>query len=426
MDNNAPPFRLELSFFSLAVFLAPFQLIGIPAGSSRIDLSAIFTSALAISLFIKKPSWRHVVFVLIASLPTTFFLIADPGRIPFYRIASAFVWLFSYSYLLCSWGFSAIASVYLKRYILLVKASAFLGLCLFVFQALFQGYARPSASFGEPSTMGLFYGSILAADLVASFKGNMLSPSFFLLSGSYLYLNIISQSATLLTSLLAIFIFFVYYLRFHLKQYLLQAFAVLPIAFLAIFFLVTSSHLSSRLGGVLNPSLSDPNISSLSWLAGFEQLKASVALYPFGAGMGGTGSFPFSGLATDLRLQLGLESLNLYDACSLLFRLSIEFGLVFLILFFFFLFRVYFKSFAFLSRVSYTLDGPFKDEASVSWLIVFTLSLWLGLFLKEPMYGGSLLCLAVLGIPLLRFCSTSSFGLSTSNFDHKPEIIQIL
>jgi hypothetical protein len=37
-----------------------------------------------------------------------------------------------------------------------------------------------------------------------------------------------------------------------------------------------------------------------------------------------------------------------------------------------------------------------------------------------------LLSLAVLGIPLLRFCSTSSFGLSTSNFDHKPESIQIL
>ena len=415
MEKESVPFRLELSFFSLAVFLAPLQLIGIPAGSSRIDLSAIFAFALAISFFIKKPSWRHIIFLLIASLPTLFFLIADPERIPFYRIASTFVWLFSYSYLLCYRGFAVIAPLYLKRYILLVKASAFFGLCLFAFQALAQGYVRPSSSFGEPSTMGLFYGSLLAADLVATFQRNKLSPSFLLLGGSYLYLNIISQSATLLTSLLAIFIFFVYYLRFHLKQYMLQVFAVLSIAFLAIYFLITSSHLAARLGGVLNPSLSDPNISSLSWLAGFEQLKASVALYPLGAGMGGTGSFPFSGTATDLRLQLGLESLNLYDAYSLFFRISIEFGLIFLILFLFFLFRVYYKSFALLSRASSSREFPSKDEASVSWLIVFTLSLWLGLLLKEPMYGGSLLSLVVLGMPLLRFSSASSFIPSRPN-----------
>ena len=118
MEKESVPFRLELSFFSLAVFLAPFQLIGIPAGSSRIDLSAIFAFALAISFFIKKPSWRHIIFLLIASLPTLFFLIADPERIPFYRIASTFVWLFSYSYLLCYRGFAVIAPLYLKRYIL--------------------------------------------------------------------------------------------------------------------------------------------------------------------------------------------------------------------------------------------------------------------------------------------------------------------
>ena len=152
------------------------------------------------------------------------------------------------------------------------------------------------------------------------------------------------------------------------------------------FFEIFTDHFLSR----INIFDKDTNsLSLLAWLRGFEQMIFSIEkTYIFGFGLGSTGEYYFPSYYGEKLSDFGLFNLTLKDGFSLFFRLVIEIGIFFTLVFLVYLyFRVknFFNIFKF-NKIE--LENYF-------FLFIFSLTIIIGSLIKEPNYARSSLCVAL-------------------------------
>jgi len=164
-----------------------------------------------------------------------------------------------------------------------------------------------------------------------------------------------------------------------------------------ILFISTIPHYYTRLN-LANP---EANVSLLSWLEGFDQMKHSIINSPiFGFGLGSTGYFPFNSEFTDELAIQRVYSVNLTDAYSAAFRLVVEIGFLPFLLFIFYLYHKFklFKNYQIL--IKNNDEGNFHPEI---FLFIFAFSLIIGFLIKEPSYARSYVYLSFLLLTSISF-----------------------
>jgi O-antigen ligase len=160
----------------------------------------------------------------------------------------------------------------------------------------------------------------------------------------------------------------------------------------ALFVLIVSlseiDHFTSRI--IITENIT--NASLLAWLYGFDQMLSAFALSPiFGMGLGSTGYFAFESDYAEMSSKSGLGITNLTDAYSALFRIGIELGLPFLSLLVFYLCT---RFSAFRQYVNSSKNHNSKNTLAVVFLFIFSLTMTIGILVKEPTYSRSFVYIA--------------------------------
>ena len=146
--------------------------------------------------------------------------------------------------------------------------------------------------------------------------------------------------------------------------------------------LINVAHYADRLN-FSNPS----NLSLLSWLRGLDQATYVIKnSFIFGFGPGSTGEFDFPSKYTDLLALQNHKDLNLADAYSGFFRLTIEIGFVLVLLVASVAIMIFLSSFD--GNNNYLCD----ERVFVVW---FAFTLFIGVLIKEPTYSRSYVFVAV-------------------------------
>jgi hypothetical protein len=386
--------------FLFAVILFPFQNLALFTSGSRYDLSAFIILSIGGYIFFNKNlSKRNIIFIL-SFYVIQIFVYFILNVAPFYRFFSGSVWLGGLLFILLEGRRLKYSQWETTKLIILM-------LCLtsgyIFFQSFILGYDRPSGWFHEPSFAGLclYSGaagllvSLILVDLNKKFKTLILICFIIFFISGILTLSLHFITFAVSVSLIYFLIFFSIRL-FSFNKILIGIFFVVVIVVVANL-LFALPHFQSRTD-LANPT----NLSLLAWLRGLDQMLASISISPlFGCGLGSTGFFAFKSQYSDILESLGFWDLCLTDAFSLAFRLIIEIGIVFFLLFLVFLYkklRVFKKYILVSQKLSIKLSFP------VVFNFVFAISIVLGCFLKEPLYPQSFLYLSIFllsSIPLV-------------------------
>lgn len=273
-------------------------------------------------------------------------------------------------------------------YNLLIASMLFLS-TIIVIDAVYNGVSRPKGFLDEPSYAGLLLFSCATMLLYRvlhdyTFHGKIrpinLFSLIFLLCGSAL-----TKSMHLLTFLImSATILFI--LRSRFRHILVLSILLIP-GIIVLIRLLDFDHISDR----LNFSGEILNISLLSWLRGLDQAKYALHNSPLlGFGLGSTGYFPFDSSHTQKLEVYGLEILNLTDAFSGLFRVTIELGGLSVLMIIYLLSKQVYGL-----RATIKMVASRKDDLYGHLLAIFGLSLLIGVLIKEPTYSRSYVYIGV-------------------------------
>ena len=257
--------------------------------------------------------------------------------------------------------------------------------------------SRTNAFFSEPSYAGLVF---YAASLSLFFK------FFYLKNFKYLVLSIIFFFTGVLTfSMHIVTFFFSFLIIFFLimildkttKKIIFLKQITILIILIFFFFLILYNynltffnqffdHIKSRLD-IFNLEKTK-SLSLLSWVRGFDQMLYSIKkTFVIGSGLGSTGEFYFSSRASEILDSYGLYHLTLKDSFSLFFRLVIEIGVFFVLVFLFLILKKLLKFFNYgKSKIVFE---------KYLFLFIFSFVILLGSLLKEPNYARSTLIVAI-------------------------------
>jgi hypothetical protein len=375
----------------LAIILFPLQKLAILLMGSRYDLTAFILLFLGIYSFIfYKNSIESKIYALLffSTQILTFTLI---NAAPYYRFISGMVWLGGLLLLLIGGKHIKYNQDKITKSIIIVL---FISGLYIIFQSFFLQIDRPQAWFYEPSFAGLC--------LYSAASGILLSLIFVKFEKKPKYLLIIIFSILFCAAVLTFSMHFLTFVVSIALFFLLLITILLSVDFtkviIFLFFgllifiigsnLFLTSHFQSR------TDISDPtNLSLLAWLQGLDQMKASVIQSPIvGFGLGSTGYVNFKSDYADILQSIGKGDLTLNDAFSLSFRLIIEIGLPFFIIF-----LVYLKKKMLDFKIYFILCKKHNDNLSFSVVFnfVFSITIILGCFLKEPLYPNSFLYLSI-------------------------------
>lgn len=366
----------EDTYLVCLIFLLVFlQILTIKVGTTDIDVSWIVTYLLIIKLAFnqKKVSKLSLLFIILGVFSTILSLV---NEIPFYRVIS--VWIFIV-FPVFIWLQSIVIYVDLER----VKRMLYLLLffqSFLIFGQYFSGIGRPSGTFSEPSPAGLvLYAGIIFALFDGDFKLSFPKLSFI---GMLLISAFLTRSAHLATFVVFLTILFAINLNF---KALFALAVVLVIAFLLQGFFTVGFYdritLNSESG----------NLSVFVWLRSVDSFLFMLDKSPFfGFGAGSSGFVDFPSEFEDSLSDIGAEDLNKFDLYSGFFRLAFELGLISL--------AVLIYRFFFLVKTSINFH---KDE--VSGVILFSMMVFLGILVKEPVWSKSLISIFVIGSMLNDF-----------------------
>ena len=384
----------------ISILLFPLQNLSLFLMGSRYDLTAFLLLWVAIHTIIVHGISKRTLFFTYIFFLVQLILFAFLNIAPYYRFISGLIWLGGLILLLFEG--EKIKYDQMQVFFLIILVLSLSSLYLF-FQYFVLGLIRPSAWFREPSFAGLCLYSAAAGLLVSISILKLKSRIRFfiiLLVIVFFCAGVLTLSLHFITflisiSLISLLLFSGKFFAFNFKRTLLF------ITFSGLLFLITSQlfmmdHYSSRI------NLNAPtNLSLLAWLRGYDQMIASIFKSPiFGCGLGSTGFFEFKSENSAILESVGLGNLCLTDAFSLAFRLVIEIGLPFFMLFCFFLLK---RLKEFKKHIKNIQNISTRDSFPVIFNFVFSISVLLGCFLKEPLYPQSYLYLSILlvsSIPL--------------------------
>jgi hypothetical protein len=396
-NNLIPPtlpgfanFRVEMQrkripeyLILVGVLLYPFQNISLVVYGAPFDMTIFFlllSAVLATAQGLMISQRTFLFLVLFLTVQVIVFVTISPA--PFYRLMSGLIW------------FGGLVLIFLSKHLFDYKLSTAVKLIttILLISAMYCFYlaginglsSRPSAWFSEPSFAGLSFYSA-SAGFVGMLTLLKLSPRSALITFSlatiFFMAGFLTLSIHIVTFIAAIFI--IATVRFTLKN-LPISLALIVLIFISINIILQIEHFTDRLFIVDGVK----NLSTLSWLAGFDQMSSALSSSPiFGMGLGSTGYFPFQSKYAELMLQSNVGViLNLTDAYSALFRIVIELGLPFLLLVIFFLVSIYFN---FRKFIAISNKFPLDVVSPTVFLFIFSLTMTIGILIKEPTYSRS-------------------------------------
>ncbi len=332
---------------------------------------------------------------------TQFFIFAINGTTPFYRTFSGMVWAGGLLLLILSRNRIYYNSRSVYKALLIVL---FLTALLMFYQFFILGDFRPRGTFDEPSkaALALFSGAVSIAGIIYLYDlkiGHSLKMFF---GFTILFLGgLITLSMHIITFFIMVLIIIflkppLTLTKINKRQLLLFSIITVSLFYSINYLFSFSNTYSESLLTKINVFSSlNNNLSVLSWRTGIDQMMASInQSFIIGTGLGSTGFIDFQSDNLNKLLYLTPGGLNLNDAYSLSFRLIIEIGLLlFLLIIYFFTKKLYvLKKYLFFA----TLTKQNNHSIPITFILLFSTSIIIGSFIKEPLYPASPLYLATM------------------------------
>lgn len=377
----------------------PFQIAGVPVGTTTVDISNIIFIVLIAWLITFAPGAKstigfRVAFSAFLIIQIINFLVI---RVPMSRFASGLVWIGGL-FLLYGYRSSVRYNVTVAYYCVLTGIFAAAAVC--AFDLLVLGIDRPKGIMAEPSPAGMV--------LLAALAGSLIAVRAMKSKG--LILAHLGCGAILL--LLAFQLKTMHFFSFAIAMAVMGAILriidwrvgilAVPLIFAVYLVITGDAHYANRFD---LSAARITNVSLLTWLHGFEQMRASLQRFPFfGAGLGGTGYFYFYSVYGHQLALFRLADLNRFDAFSGLFRLVIELGPIVVALMLMLLYG-HFRRFAVASRRGFVALSP--DAIPVLFLMTFAFTIIVGTLVKEPTWSHSTVVVSALLFLTLPYAARS-------------------
>lgn len=376
----------SLLILLICAFL-PFQLIGVPVGTTVFDISNIILVILVSTVIIgnKNTQKNAVYFLYLAFFCIVHLYIFSYNDTNISRFLSAFLWIGSYAIIFIRRKDIGIPTKQAYVVILWVTAALFL---MILFELFVEGVPRPAGFMAEPSPAGLVLLAASAGLILASRKSSSTFEKFSMLIVALIfgYVSFALRSTHIISFAFSLLVVTAFSRAFDVRLT-----AVGGLIFVFIFMVVLQDqHFQER----LDLGSGNSNLSVLSWLQGFDQMMESIRSFPvFGAGFGSTGYFHFDSYNSLMLFDLGIGDLNRYDAYSGLFRMIIELGPVFSILF---LISILGRLIGLWNNTGLGVLPVCNESKYQIFLFTFAFTLIAGIMLKEPTWSRSQVAVAVL------------------------------
>jgi hypothetical protein len=388
-------------FIYLSILLLPFQNLSIQVRQTEIDLSNIILSLIVLFFFSQKKINREVFFIFSFIFFNFFIFIFSAAPLP--RFISGLYWITVFSIIIClsekiKWSPDVVEKIILTT-TLFSSIICWIQYFYIISPEFYNQTikSRANAFFSEPSYAGLVF---YAVSLSLFFK------FFFLNNFKYLVLSLIFFFTGVLTLSIHIVTFFFSFLIIFFLSIILDknkkkliflkqitVFIILLLFFYLILYNYNFTFFNQFFDHILRRldifSLEKTNsLSLLSWVRGFDQMLYSIKkTFVIGSGIGSTGEFYFSSRASEILDSYGVYHLTLKDSFSLFFRLVIEIGIFFTLVFLFLILKKLLKFF------KYGKSQFFFEK--YLFVFIFSFVILLGSLLKEPNYARSTLIVAI-------------------------------
>ena len=363
------------------ILLFPFQVLAIPIDRSKIDLSNLLFLILIGWLATFAPGVRasNTFRIVLSGFVVIQIAIYSYSDVPLSRFLSAFT---SIGSLMLFYGYRERVRYDVKVAYWLVLFSILCCAFASLFEFVVEGDPRPAGIMAEPSPAGMVVLAAVAGIAVSLrlIRNPVAAAIQVGLALVLMYIAFLLKTTHFVT--LAITVSLVAVM---LRALDIRTIALAAALLIAVYLLVSQdAHYLDRMDvGAIRIT----NISLLAWLQGFDQMIASLSLFPVvGAGLGGTGSFYFYSANSEALAYYFLADLNRFDAFSGFFRLIIELGPVFGGLALWALWR---NLSQFARIVRRTPPGTNPQAVELVFLMTFAVALVLGTLLKEPVWTRS-------------------------------------
>jgi hypothetical protein len=390
---------LNKYFFPILLYLAvvcyPLQTASVEYMSSTYDLSCFI---FIIYGFLACLNSKHEALKNLSVLTTLFIYELILFKIfkiePTLRLLSAVIWLFGIYLAVGANKFFKYDQIIVSKIIILMGV---LSAIYILSESMLIETDRPRALFAEPSLAGLALNSTaLGIFAFLDFKKYSNNSLFYMLLIIILIISSLITKSVSLFILTPLFIF----ISFHKFRFSRMLFILFILAVI-LFYILKIEHYSDRLLFLTNASL---NSSVLSWLRGLDQMLYVLMNSPLlGFGLGNTGQFDFISQRNIELNNLDANNLNINDGYSMLFRLIIEAGLLPLGIFIIYLINRINLFVIFLNNNNNKLSVKYNN--AIIFNFVFSLSLLIGILIKEPIYSRSIFYLSIFLIFTVPICS---------------------
>jgi hypothetical protein len=379
--------RLTTMLVALVLLLLPFQIFGIPVGTTVVDLSNVVMLVFVVVIVAGNAEVRYsrtFILLTIGFVLLQIVLFAN-GNNPFSRFISGTVWIVSF---IMIYGRGVNVYVDSKLSYRIVCSVVGLLAVYIVFELFIQGIDRPAGFMAEPSSAGLVMLAVAAGLLIASRKSTSVADQMVMTFAAFalVFISYIIKTTHIISFALAFFLAALFSKTMNIR--ILLIFGGVAVGLFAV--VLQDTHFRER----LDLGAATSNLSLLSWLQGFDQMVESMRLFPLvGAGLGGTGYFDFQSVNSIALFEAGISELNRYDAYSGLFRIVIEVGPIVAAAILYAFGR---RLIALWRATSRGLLPVCNESKYQIFLFVFAFTLIVGILLKEPTYSRSQVAVAVI------------------------------
>jgi len=387
---------------TLSILFFPLQNLRLKFFGSGYDITCFIILFLTFLLTIKNDRIsKNTVLLMFLFLYTQFFIFAINGTTPFYRTFSGMVWAGGLLLLILSSNRIIFNPREVYKTLLIIL---FITAIYMFFQFYILGISRPKATFIEPSKAALFLysGAASITGIIYLYNLNRRdSFKMFIALSVFIVGGLITLSMHIVT--FTIMVLIIIYLKPPFtfskinKRQLLLFFSITLISLYGINLFYSSIIVPDKsfLIKIDVFNALNNNLSVLSWRTGFDQMIASInQSFIIGKGLGATGFIDFQSDNLNKLLYLTPMGLNLNDAYSLSFRLIIEIGLLLFLLIIYFFIKKIFLLKKYLSIT--TSNRQYDYSIPTTFIFLFSTSIIIGSFIKEPLYPASLIYLATM------------------------------
>jgi hypothetical protein len=385
----------------MGIALFPLQFLALRIYGSSFDVSSIlivlFINLLALKILAFDVSGKNkqAVSLILIFLGIQLLLFLINGT-PLFRLVSGLIW---FGGLLLVYLFKNDIKIDFRITHKIISNTLFITALVMIFEWFL--HKRPKAFFDEPS-----YASVAIYSISSAYFGCFIffedlgkkKNKLYLLGCFYFFVGLLTTSMHIVSFTIVICLFLLIASN---KRKVLYVFGSILIIYFASSKIVSFDNYYNRISSIKSIPIKNPssyqdseksfNRSSMAWLDGYEQAKAALKINPiFGLGLGSSGYFKYDSRYNQYLIDIYKSNPNRFDSYSGFFRLIIELGLIFstlvLLLLLKNILKIYRDRSALISKVNY----------EIFFIRFFSLTLFIGVLIKEPVYSRSLVYVATL------------------------------